>query len=238
MPNQTQIENNEMLLGAGLMQHLKSYIQLFVAQTAGLQDIDITELSNKIAQITDVIDGDNTSEGFQQFQGLLSDVSNLKTDNNANKTRLTAVEAALAAMDAAWKAEIARVETESKARDTALGLRIDGVQSDIATYAAARLAKDIEHDGAIAALEAAKTSLISNLEAEVNRALAKEAALQASINANASEIDAIKTRELDYATRGNVDSAFAKFCQGAEAELWAGNSFTKPAGLPTFSTAA
>lgn len=236
MAIQNAIETNEGLLGAGLIQHLKSYINLFVSEQVAMTNVDLGALSAKIAEIVNIVDGDPASEGYQAFQGLLTDVSGLKTDNSSNKTRLTAVEAALTAMDVAWKAEIARVEAESKARDTALGLRIDTVQSDISTYAAARIAKDAEHDGAIAALQAAKDTIITNLQGEVTRALAKETALNAAILANTAEIDGIKNREADYATRSNVDSAFVKFCQGAETELWAGR--TKPAGLPTFTVAA
>lgn len=235
MTTQAQIEQNEALLGAGLMQHLKSYIQLYVSQKAALQDVDITELSSKIAQIVSVIDGDPASEGYQAFQGLLSDVATLKTDNTSNKQRLTAVESALLAMDSAWRAEIARVETESKARDNALGARIDALQTSVSEYAAARLAKDLEHDGAIAALEAAKTTIIQNLQAEVARALSREAELNEAINANTAEINAIKGREQHYATRANVDSGFAAFCNGAVTELWSG--LTQPAGLPTFTPA-
>lgn len=230
--SQTQLETNESLLGAGLIQHLKSYINLFVSETAALQDIDISALSAKVTEIVNVVDGDPNSEGYQAFQGLLTDVATLKTDNTSNKARLTAVETALNVMDAAWKAEIARVEAESKNRDTALGLRIDGVQATIVEYAAARTAKDVEHDGAIAALQASLQTIIADLAAEVTRAVAKEAELQAAINANTADIDAIKAREADYATRANVDSGFAAFCRGAAAELWTGR--TVPAGLPVF----
>ena len=233
MTTQAQVENNEGLLGAGLIQHLKSYINLFVSEQVALTNVDLGALSAKIAEIVNIVDGDPDSEGYQAFQGLLTDVSGLKTDNTSNKSRLTAVEAALSAMDTAWRAEIARVELEAQGRDTALDLRIDGVQADIANYAAARLAKDTEHDGAIAALTAAKDTLIATLTAEVNRAVAKEGELQASINANTVDINAIKVREADYATRSNVDSGFAAFCTGAATELWAGR--TQPEGLPAFS---
>ena len=236
MTTQIAIESNEGLLGAALMQHLKSYIQLFVSETAALQDVDIGALSNKVTQIIGVVDGDPTSEGYQAFQGLLADVGALKTDNTSNKSRLTAVEASLLAIDAAWKAEIARVEAESKDRDTALGLRIDGIQTQNAQYAATRLEKDTEHDGRLATLEAFKVTVSKLLTEEINRALTKEAELQAAINANAAEINAIKGREADYATRSNVDSTFVKFCQGAETELWSGR--TKPDGLPAFTAAS
>ena len=235
MTTQNQLETNEALLGAGLMQHLKEYIKLYVNNAASLQDIDITALSNQVSQIISVVDGDPESEGYQAFQGLLSDVAALKTDNTSNKSRLNAVEAALNVMDAAWKAEILRVESESKARDTALSNRIDNVEQTITDYAATRLAKDVEHDGKIAALEAGQATIVASIQAEVARALAKETELKASITANTAEIDAIKAREADYATRPNVDSAFASFCTGAVTELWVG--MTQPAGLPTFSTA-
>lgn len=233
MTTQTQLETNESLLGAGLMQHLKSYIQLFVSETAALQDVDISDLSTKVSAIINVIDGDPESEGYQIFQGIVSDVADLKATSGSNTTRITAVETALNAMDTAWRAEIARAESESKTRDTALGVRIDGVEATIAAYAAARTAKDVEHDSAIAGLQAAQQTIIDDLAAEVTRAVAKEQELQAAITANTAEIDAIKQREVDYATRGNVDSGFAAFCTGAVGELWAGR--TMPAGLPTFS---
>lgn len=238
MATQGQIETNEGLLGGALIQHLKSYIQLFVSETAGLQDVDIAALSAKVTEIVGIVDGNEESEGYQAFQGLLSDVATLKTDNTSNKARLTAVETALNAMDVAWKAAIAAMDTAYKAADTALGLRIDGVETTIAAYAAARLAKDVEHDSAIAALEAAKDTLVTNLATEVTRALAKEALLQGEIDAAELRLDAVELQAQDFATRGNVDSAFVKFCQGAETELWTGNSFSKPAGLPTFSPAA
>lgn len=231
---QNQMETNEGLLGAGLMQHLKSYIQLFVSEQAGLQDVDIEALSAKVTSILGVVDGDPDSEGYQAFQSILDDVVLLKTDNSSNQTRLTAVETALTAIDAAWQAEIARVETESKSRDTALGLRIDTVEGQISQYAASRLEKDTEHDGKIATLEAFKANITQLLNEEVARAVAKEAELQESINANADEIDAIKTQNATFATRSNVDSGFAAFCTGATNELWAGR--TRPEGLPTFSS--
>lgn len=232
--SQNQMETNEGLLGAGLMQHLKSYIQLFVSEQAGLQDVDIDALSAKVTSILSVVDGDPDSEGYQAFQSIIDDVALLKTDNSSNKTRLTAVETALTAIDAAWQAEIARVETESKSRDTALGLRIDTVEGQIAQYAASRLEKDTEHDGKIATLEAFKANITQLLNEEVARAVAKEAELQASINANTDEIDAIKVQNAAFATRANVDSGFAAFCTGAVDELWAGR--TRPEGLPTFSS--
>lgn len=233
MTTQTQAENNESLLGQSLIQHLKAYIQTFVSEQASLQDVDIEALSAKVTQIINVVDGDPESEGYQAFQGLLTDVANLKTDNTSNKSRLTAVETALNEMDTAWKAEIARVESESKTRDTALGVRIDGIEAQIAQYAATRLEKDTDHDGRLATLEAFKTNISTLLQQEIDRALAKEAELQSAINDNTTEIDAIKAREADYATRANVDSGFVAFCNGAVTELWAGR--TMPTGLPTFS---
>lgn len=235
MTTQVQMEANEAILGAGLMQHLKEYIKVFVSKEAALQNVDISALTAKVTQIIDVVDGDPNSEGYQAFQGLLSDVAALKGDNTSNKSRLTAVEAQLGVIDAAWRAEIQRVETESKARDTALGLRIDGVEGQIAQYAATRLEKDTEHEGRLATLESFKTSISGLLQDEVNRALAKEAELQAAINANSDEIDGIKGREVNYATRANVDSGFVSFCIGAKDELWKDEDM--PAGLPTFTTA-
>lgn len=228
--SQTQLESNENMLGAGLMQHLKSYIQLFVSETAALQNVDIEALSTKVGQIIDTVDGDPDSEGYQQFQGLLNDVTALKADNTTNKQRLLAVETALNTLEAAWKAEVARVESESKARDAALGVRIDGVETTIADYASARINKDVEHDGKIAALEAGQATIIESIQAEVQRALAKEAVLNDSIAANKADIDAIKVREADYATRDNVGSGMAAFCTGAIGEIWKGR--VMPTGLP------
>lgn len=235
--SQTSMESNEALLGGQLMIHMKSYIKLFIAEQNDLQNTDTQALAAKISEITSIIDGDPDSEGYQAFQGLLDDVSSLKADNTSNKTRLTAVETALNAVDQAWQAEILRVENESKSRDAALGGRIDTVEASIAQYAAARLDKDTEHDGKIATLEAFKDNVTLLLQQEIDRALAKEAELQSAITANTESIDTLNTQMAERPTRMNVDSGFVAFCQGAETELWADRS-DKPAGLPVFTSAA
>lgn len=231
--SQTQLETNEGLLGAQLMTHLKSYISLFVANSSGLQDIDIAALSAQVAEVTKVLDGDPESEGYQAFQSLLTDIATLKGDNTTNQSRLTAAESALNTMDTLMQQEFARVESESKSRDALIGQRIDGIQQTMAKAGAERLLKDNEHDGKISALEAFRTNMEAALTAEVNRALEKEAELKSSIDANTGEIDVLKQQANTFATRENVSSGMLAFCQGAEKEMW--KDTPKPSDVPSFT---
>lgn len=206
-PTLSQVQSNENVLGAVLIAHLKEYIQLFMQDSFDLQQIDINDLTQKITNLNNVLDGDNTSEGFQIFMQLQQAVQNLQSSDAAQAAAITNLQSALATATADLTARINQVESDAQAARDAINARVSTLENQHTAFVQATLAKDNTQDTTLANHE----TRITALEASQATQDGKISALEASDTQQAAKIAALETAQ------GNLENALTAESNRAQA---------------------
>lgn len=205
-------------------------IEAIVDGRIGLVDVDLGELEIQVRAVKDLLDGDEASEGFQTFQNLVSRLGAVETTNTAQAEAITNLQNSLASQVTTINNRVDQVESDGNAARDALDGRVTTLEQGATAAAAARLAKDNEHDQKIGANETAINNTGAALQDEATARVAGDTANSEAIGVERGRVDALTTQAGTFVTRSELDATMEASGQAFINTLWAGR--TRPSGLP------
>lgn len=213
----TQLTTEMQRLGALQANHIVAYIDGIVNGVMDITTAELEALKTAKNALMDLLDGDNATEGFQNFLALTSKVNAIELKGNDNAANIAALQALLTTTSEELTAQIEGVDTAAANARAEITARIDAHIAAYEVFKADRIAKQSATDAAIAeqqakieALEAKRLlneARISTLETDNTANKAAIAGLRADLTATVDALNAQIAAEQEH--KAELESSIA-----------------------------
>lgn len=210
--NQAELEAELLAHEQATARHTIRVVKALIDNRLSIHEVDFDALAAKVQSINTLLDGDESTEGYQAFAALTTKLNTVEATANNNTAAIANLQTALNNQIATLTTRVDTVESEARTAREALDTRITTLRSEYEAHVAAQLTANNQrdtrlddHQARIDALESAKTLIEGRL-----------ATLETDNSANKSAITQIQTT---LSAQADALQQELNRAQAAEAEL-------------------